>query len=423
MEGIVLTQVSTPIIGQAAWLLGKIMEGVYYVMDGVLGIQNIGICIILLTIIVYSLMIPLTIRQQKFSKMTSAMNPELQKVQKKYKGKKDQVSMQKMQEETQRVYDKYGVSPTGGCLGMFIQFPILWAVYYVIRSVPAYVSQVRDIYTPLITEIQKMDGWQKVMEGIGKASPILVDPDKYDYTKANTLIDVLYKFTDSTWKTLGDKFPQLESSIESTMDQVHHINNFLGLNIAESPVGLIKSGFESGAFAIVIMALLIPILSGLTQYLSIRLMPNAASANNDNSQMASTMKTMNITMPLFSVFFCFTMPTGLGIYWVTSALVRTVQQIFINRHLAKIPMNELIEVNMEKAAKKREKKNKKQEDGRVINEMAKKNVKNISGIKTAEEEKELEEKLSEARRKAENAKEGSLTAKANLVKKFNESSK
>ena len=96
MTGIVLTQVSTPIIGQAAWLLGKIMEGVYYVLDGVFGIQNIGVCIILLTIIVYSLMIPLTIRQQKFSKMTAVMNPELQKIQKKYKGKNDQVSMQKM---------------------------------------------------------------------------------------------------------------------------------------------------------------------------------------------------------------------------------------------------------------------------------------------------------------------------------------
>ena len=117
MTGILMTQVSTPIIGQAAWLLGKIMDGIYRVMD-LIGIHNLGVCIILLTIVIYTLLMPLTIKQQKFSKMSAAMNPELQKVQQKYKGKNDQASMQKMQEETQLVYEKYGVSPTGGCLSM-----------------------------------------------------------------------------------------------------------------------------------------------------------------------------------------------------------------------------------------------------------------------------------------------------------------
>ena len=109
MTGILMTQVSTPIIGQAAWLLGKIMDGIYRVMD-LIGIHNLGVCIILLTIVIYTLLMPLTIKQQKFSKMSAAMNPELQKVQQKYKGKNDQASMQKMQEETQLVYEKYGVS-------------------------------------------------------------------------------------------------------------------------------------------------------------------------------------------------------------------------------------------------------------------------------------------------------------------------
>ena len=117
MTGILMTQVSTPIIGQAAWLLGKIMDGIYRVMD-LIGIHNLGVCIILLTIVIYTLLMPLTIKQQKFSKMSAAMNPELQKVQQKYKGKNDQASMQKMQEETQLVYEKYGVSQTGGCLSM-----------------------------------------------------------------------------------------------------------------------------------------------------------------------------------------------------------------------------------------------------------------------------------------------------------------
>ena len=421
MTGFVMTQVSTPIIGQAAWLLGKVMDGINRVMNGVFGIQNIGICIILLTVVIYTLMIPLTIKQQKFSKMSAAMNPEIQKIQKKYQGKKDQASMEKMQEETQLVYEKYGVSPTSGCLPMFIQFPFLWAMWYVIRGIPAYVSQVKDVYTPLIEGITSTNGWQKIMESIGEAKPILMDPSKYDYSNTNILIDVLYKFQSSTWETLKEGFPALQSTIESTMAQLEKMNNFLGLNIAEAPLNLIKDGFSAGAFGIVIAALMIPILAGLTQYLSVKMVPQNNGNTDQENQVAATMKTMNITMPLLSVFMCFTMPTGLGLYWITSAVVRMVQQFFINKHLSKMPMDELIEQNMEKAAKKRE--NKKKVESQYVNEMAQKKGRKIEKSRSAEEEKALEAKLENARKLNENAKEGSLASKANMVKKFNESNK
>ena len=421
MTGFVMTQVSTPIIGQAAWLLGKVMDGIYRVMNGVFGIQNIGICIILLTVVIYTLMIPLTIKQQKFSKMSAAMNPEIQKIQKKYQGKKDQASMEKMQEETQLVYEKYGVSPTSGCLPMFIQFPFLWAMWYVIRGIPAYVSQVKDVYTPLIEGITSTNGWQKIMESIGEAKPILMDPSKYDYSNTNILIDVLYKFQSSTWETLKEGFPALQSTIESTMAQLEKMNNFLGLNIAEAPLNLIKDGFSAGAFGIVIAALMIPILAGLTQYLSVKMVPQNNGNTDQENQVAATMKTMNITMHLLSVFMCFTMPTGLGLYWITSAVVRMVQQFFINKHLSKMPMDELIEQNMEKAAKKRE--NKKKVESQYVNEMAQKKGRKIEKSRSAEEEKALEAKLENARKLNENAKEGSLASKANMVKKFNESNK
>ena len=421
MTGYVLTQVSTPIIGQAAWLLGKFMDWIYKLLNGVFGIQNLGVCIILLTIIIYTLMMPLTIKQQKFSRLSAAMNPELQKIQKKYQGKRDQVSMQKMNEETQMVYEKYGTSPTGGCLSMFIQLPILWAVWYVIRSIPAYVGQVKAVYTPLLEGIMATDGWQKIMEGIGKARPIMMDPSKFDYTDKNILIDVLYKFQSPTWDTLIDKFPSLESTINSTMDQLQGMNNFLGLNIAEAPMTLIKDGFTVGAWGIVIMAVLIPLLAGLTQYISVKL-TSQTYTGDANNQMSATMKSMNIMFPLMSVFMSFTLPTGLGIYWVVSAIVRTVQMLLINRHLNKIPMEELIAKNMEKAAKKRA--SKKEVDARNVNEMAHTNTKKLhEPVRTAAQTKELEEKLEAAKAMHENAKEGSLASKANLVKRFNETNR
>ena len=128
---ILLTKSSVPIIGQVASIMGWIMDGIYRVLD-LVGIQNLGLCIIIFSIIIYALMTPLQVKQQKFSKLSSVMQPELQKIQKKYKDKKDQASVQKMQEETQLVYQKYGVSPTGSCVQLLIQFPVLMALWQVI---------------------------------------------------------------------------------------------------------------------------------------------------------------------------------------------------------------------------------------------------------------------------------------------------
>ena len=115
------------------------------------------------------------------------------------------------------------------------------------------------------------------------------------------------------------------------------------------------SGVKAGAWGIVIMAVLIPVLSGLSQYLSVKLSQQTTAVTNNPQadQMASTMKTMNVTLPLVSVFMCFTLPTGLGIYWVASAVVRMVQQFFINKHLNKITesMKILMEAGLEVAWK------------------------------------------------------------------------
>ena len=106
MESMILaTKSGTPIIGQIAVVMGWIMNAIYKVLDAV-GIQNIGLCIIIFSILIYLCMTPLQIKQQKFSKLSAIMQPEIQKIQKKYQGKKDQDSMMKMQEETQAVYRK-----------------------------------------------------------------------------------------------------------------------------------------------------------------------------------------------------------------------------------------------------------------------------------------------------------------------------
>lgn len=413
--GIVLTQSNTFIIGSIAKLLGFIMNGIFNALSYI-GIENIGLSIIIFTVIVYTLMIPMTIKQQKFSRMSAVMNPEIQKIQKKYKNKKDQASMMKMQEETKLVYEKYGTSPTGGCLGSLIQFPILFALWPVIQNIPAYVTSIKDAYMPLVNQIMATDGYQKIMEGIGKASPIMINPETYDYSKANTLVDVLYKFRPGTWDTLADKFPDLTNLIDSTKNSLTHLNTFLGINIAETPGSMFMTATKNFSIGLIIVALAIPVLSGLSQWISAKLMQQATSTgNDDDNPMAAQMKTMMNVMPLISVFMCFSMPAGLGIHWIASAVVRTIQQLVINKFLSKKSMDELIEENIKKAAKKREKKD--AVSGKEINAMAHKNVKNI------DEPKRKTTSSNNIDSYKQNAKPGSLASKANMVSDFNKNKK
>ena len=154
MYSVILTQNDGVILGPIAKLLGIIMNGIFIMLDKI-GIPNIGLAIILFTIVIYLILMPLTIRQQKFSKLSAKMNPEIQAIQAKYKGKKDNESMMRMNEETKAVYAKYGTSPTGSCLQLIIQMPILFALYRVIDNIPAYVTKVKEGFSPFVDEFIK----------------------------------------------------------------------------------------------------------------------------------------------------------------------------------------------------------------------------------------------------------------------------
>ena len=400
--GILLTQKEGVIIGNLAKILGWIMNVVFDVLNAI-GIQNIGLAIIIFTIVFYTLMLPLTIKQQRATKMMSVMNPELQAIQKKYADKKDQASQMKMQEEMSLVYEKYGTSPTAGCLGSIIQLPILFALWPVVQNIPAYVSGLKETYMPLVNGIMATEGFQKTMEAIGTQKPILISPDKFDYAQANTIVDVLYKFQDSTWDVLADKFPQLTDLIYSTEESISSMNYFLGLNIAETPMSMFSSGMIFAAIAI-------PVLAGASQWVSAKVTQMATQADStkrEENAMTQQMDTMLKVMPLMSVAMCFSMPAGLGMYWITSAVVRTVQQIFVNKALSKKSVDEIVKENMEKAAKKRS--NHKEIPANAMNEMAQKNTKNVRKVSSDKEVNSYKE----------NAKPGSLASKANMVSDFN----
>lgn len=425
MKKMLLTKSNTFIIGPVAVLLGFIMNGIYLFMNGVFGIENISLCIILFTFLVNILMLPLTIKTQKSSKMQQVMNPEIQAIQKKYKNKKDNESMMKMQQETQAVYAKYGFSPMGSCLPMLIQMPILFALYQVIWKIPAYVSSVYNIYTELVNQLLTTTGAQEFLSQY--ATQARVDFEKSGFV-ATKIVDVLYSFTPANWTELADKFPDLKNIIEATATKTAHVNSFIGgINIADSPMSIITSSWAEKAWIPIIVALAIPILAGVSQWLTTKLMPQQTAQDNGDNTMANSMKTMNTVMPLMSVFFCFTFSVGIGIYWVAGSVVRSIIQVIVNKQMDKVDIDDLVKQNMEKYNKKREKKGLPPE--RISNQ-AKANLKNLKNpvvedekaVQTRNEKRLANIKESTEYYKNTTAKPGSIAAKARMVQQYNEKS-
>lgn len=433
MSDILLTAYPGSILGPIAKLLGMLMDWIYSGISDITGgrVESVVLSIVIITIIIYMCLLPLTIKQQKFSKLSQKMQPEMQAIQAKYKDKKDQASMMAMQEETQLLYQKYGISPMGSCVQMLIQMPILLALYRVFYNIPAYLSGVKGSFTGLVDSIQQTSGYQdtlvKLMDkynvvtssGLNASNAASKLADASGDTLSNYIIDILYKLPSKGWDALmdGKFFDGIQSAVEKTHDALLHFNYFLGLNISDTPWYIIKSNFTDKPdkwLLFVILALLIPVLSYLTQMINIKLMPQAT---NGNDQMASQMKMMNLMMPLMSLFFCFTVPVGLGIYWICSALVRGIQQFFVNRHIENLDLEAVMAKNEEKAKNKRKKMGLSED---YIKKAAQIKTKSIDSKANVSASADTEEKLAKAAEYKANAKAGSLASKANMVKEFNE---
>lgn len=415
MTSILLTQYQGAFLGPVAKILGVLMNGIFNFIQ-LLGLPNIGLAIILFTIVIYIILTPLTVKQQKFSKLSAKMNPEIQAIQKKYKNKKDNDSMMRMNEETKAVYEKYGTSPTGSCLPLLIQMPLLLALWRVINNIPAYVTSVKEVFTPFVTNLMNTPGAKTVIEELGAAKGFA----KYDYTQADTFIDVLNKLSTAEWSALAEKFPSLSSEITDITSNLAHMNNFLGINIGNSPSAIVSEAIAAGAYLMVVAAIAVPVLSALTQWLNTKLMPTADTGVSDDNPMASSMKTMNVVMPIMSAVFCYTLPVGMGIYWIAGAVIRSVQQLIINKYMDKVDVEDLIKKNVEKVNKKREKKGLPPQKVSNAAKISTRTIQEPEKPKMSNEEKLEKLKKTTEYYNSNSVKPGSLASKANMVRQYNE---
>ena len=351
---ILLSKVTTPVISWISQLLGWLMNGIYIWLNN-MGTEKIGYSIIIYTLIVYLIMLPIQIRTQKQSKMQAYMQPEISKVQMKYRGRRDQESLTRMNAETQAIYAKYGFSPYGTCAPLAFQMVLLIGVYQVIYHIPGYISRIGNLFTGLADKIMAVPGGAEAMQNFITDNKIRVTI-REAITQTN-IIDALYLLKPSQWAELPNvsAFSSLTSDISQLSERVKDVNYFMGMNISMSPWDIIKESFTSHAWGFLLIGIAIPVVAWLTQWIGIKLMPQQPS-NNSQDQMANTMKSMNLFMPIFSAFICATLSLGVAIYWIVGAVIRAIQMIFINRMMMKEDIEELIKKNLEKAAKKKKKK-------------------------------------------------------------------
>lgn len=360
-------------------------------------------------------MLPLTIKQQKFTKLSSKMNPELQKIQAKYKGKKDEASLKKQQAETNAVYQKYGANPTAGCLPLLITLPIMFALYGVINNIPAYVNEVYKLYEHIAVEVQNTAGYEAILATLAEG---VKNNTVTTFTNTNSIIDFMKHFTSNNWDAFATSFSGIQNTVvdgnaltvAGTINSIQNINQFLGFNIANAP-------------GIAFPAILIPILAGALQFIQGKqLQVKNNDANKDNPA-ASAMNSMNVVMPLMSAFFCITFPIGIGIYWIATSVFSIIQQFFVNKYMDRIDVDELIAKNVAKSKKRNAYLESK---GISMSELAKTQTKNIESTATEKvkntdntvNDQVEEEKVSNEPASSANPK--SISEIANLLKNRNE---
>ncbi|MBP5354325.1 MAG: YidC/Oxa1 family membrane protein insertase [Lachnospiraceae bacterium] len=401
MNLIFLTRVSG-ILRPFAWVMGMILNAIYK-MVAVMGIQNIALCIVIFTIVVKMLMLPLTIKQQKFAKVSALMTPEIKALQEKYRGidRSDREAMQRYTMEQQEIYQKYGSSPFGGCLPLLIMLPIMFALYRVIYAIPAYVTDVKALYQNVGTEIMQIDDSNsdfsdasitKAIYEFYNAEKVSLRNKKSTDTNftATDLIDIFSVYNTEVWKDFregktlegedvenwnklaqSDSFQTVMANRSGDIDEILKINSLGKYSILDAP------GYHFPAIILPILAFLLQFITG-----KISAAQNKQTKKDGEQETVPGMGAMTTILPVMSGVFCVFLPIGVGIYWVVSAGVQIVQQLAINKYLEKYNVEDIVAQNEARISERNEKYGI-YSRGEGMSAIAKSSTKSIASIDTS----------------------------------------
>lgn len=354
-----------------AWLVR-----LFYNLSG-----SYGVAIILFTLVLKLILLPFQLKSKKSMMRMSRMSGKLQEIQKKYAN-----NQTKQAEETQKLYAEEGINPMSGCLWSFLPFPILLALYSIIRQpITHFMMLSSDVVQQMVDAatnagldmsriVQMKDGAAVVRNGVTQLMP---------YGQINLV------------KAVSSQMPQLGSGVEGWINV-----NFMsfGLDMAATPWDAVKSFSASWA---VIGLILIPILTGVSQLLLTRItMKQQPSGDASANAMNRTM----MFMPLFTMYIAFTMPAAMGLYWIAQSGISAVQEFIMGRFFnKKLEEEENARYEARQAERKR-----KMEEAKVLQEQQR---------REGPQKQTLKEKQQAARdaKAAKAAKAGAATTEAGRV--------
>ena len=265
-----------------AWPLVK-----FYELTG-----SYGLAVVFFALLVNLLMTPFMAKSKKSMMRSTRLQPRIQELQKRHEG-----NPQKLNAEMQKLYSEEGINPMSGCLWSLIPFPILIALYSVIRRPLTRMMFVTQEVVDTLQNFFVEQGWYII-------------PEKADGYVEIKLAEIAHTHWD-----------EVQTALAGKIDGLMNIDfNFLGINLGQQPSWRISS-FDWSDPSVLWPALglfLIPFISAGLSWLSMKI-SNMANPVND-AQAAASMKSMNIMMPLMSIWICFIMPAAMGIYWIANSV-------------------------------------------------------------------------------------------------------
>ena len=283
--------------------------------------HSYGLAVILFALVVNLILAPFMAKSKKGTMRMSRVQPKIQELQKRHEG-----NQQKLQQEMQKLYREEGVNPMGGCLWSLIPFPILIALYSVIRQP---LSRMLFMATDTVTKLQEFfieKGWYAV-------------PAKQDAYFEIKLANIAHEHWGDFDVSAFDKLQNLDFTS-------------LGLNLGSTPNWRIWSlDFSEGVWP-VLGLFLIPLIATFLSWASMKVgqMSNPVS----DPQTEASMKSMNLMMPLMSLWFCFIMPASMGVYWIANSIFGMGRDILLTKIFKKQLDKEDAEKNAKRAARERE---------------------------------------------------------------------
>ena len=270
--------------------------------------NSYGVALILFTLVIKLIMLPFQMKSKKSMMRMSRVSGQMQELQKRYA--KNQA---KLQEEMQKLYEEEGVNPMSGCLWSLIPFPILIALYSIIRQpITHFMMLSKDVLQTVVQSAADSD--------VNLTNIVMMDKA----TGTPVLKDGLYQLASYGQINLVKAVQEMGLSTPEGWFDMNY--NFLGLDLTATPWEYVKNFTFTWA---VIGVILIPILAGLSQFvfskLTMKTQPQADAAGG------ASMKSMMYMMPLMSVYIAFIMPAALGVYWIAQSVFSLIQEAILNK--------------------------------------------------------------------------------------------